>query len=321
MATLYKRGDAYYLNWREGGVQYRRSLGPVSRKEAEAIRAEKDAERHGLISPSRGVAVGDILADYLAWYRVNRPTTYGRALSALRPFLAAFGHVAHESLPPSAVEAWAGTQAATGQTEKALKLARAAFRRAIAQRRVQSSPMDGVSIPKPLTSRAPDYYRPEQLDMLDGTPRAALWAFMVNTGVRRGEIAKARDADIRDGLLYVESLPSGRTKNLRWRAIPLNDAAQAARAGLGADNLVEAHPDTLSDWFAADARSVGLRGSLHWLRHTFCTALVQSGVSLHEVKRLAGHSSITVTEKYAHHAPGFGRGAVATMGAWRKHSD
>lgn len=316
MATLYKRGNTYYLNWREHGAQFRRSLGKISRKQAEALRAEKEAELRGLITITRGLTVDAVLTDYMAWYERARPTTYRRALSALKPFRAAFDRLSAERLPATAIERWAHSQAAQGQTEKALKLARAAFRRAIKQRTLAQSPMEGVSIPKSLTSRAPAYYRPDQLDKLRKTPHSAIWTFMVNTGIRRSEMAKAVRDDVRDGMLYVESSATGRTKNLRWRAIPLNQAAKVALTRLGHDRLAECHPDTLSDWFSAEAAAAGLRGTLHWLRHTFCTALVQAGVSLHEVQRLAGHSSITVTERYAHHAPDFGRSALDRMDQW-----
>lgn len=321
MATLYLRSGRYYLNWREDGQQFRRSLGKVDRKAAQAIRAEKEAELRGLITTTRGVTVGDILSDYLAWYESARPSTYKRAVSALKPFRAAHDRLAAESLPASVVERWAHAQTATGSTEKALKLARAAFRRAIVQRVIARSPMDGVSIPKPMTSRAPDFYRPAQLAKLAETPRSSIWTFMVNTGIRRGEMVKARREDVRSGMLYVESSATGRTKNLRWRPIPLNKAAREALHALGEDRLVDCHPDTLGDWFSQDAKAAGLPGSLHWLRHTFCTALAQSGVSLHDIKRLAGHSSITVTEQYAHHAPGFGRDAVDSMDGWMQAGD
>lgn len=317
MATLYRRGDSYYLNWREDGQQYRRSLGKVDRQTAETLRAEKAAELRGLLTPTRGVTVGHILDDYLAWYAHARPTTYKRAVSALKPFRLAFDGLAAEAIPPQALERWGHQQTAKGSAQKALKLARAALKRAKDQRVIQRSPMDGVKILKPPVSRAPDYFRPEALDELDKTPHAALWRFLWNTGLRRGEIAKARRSDVRDGLLYVESTAEGRTKSGKWRAVPLNAEAVEALAHLGEDRLVEVHADTLGDWFTREARAVGLKGSLHWLRHTFCTILVQQGVSLHEVKRLAGHSSITVTEQYAHHAPGYGVTAVATMGAWR----
>src|SRR5690606_12792149 len=185
---------------------------------------------------------------------------------------------------------------------------------AVAKRRIAHSPMDGVVIPKSVTSRAPPYYRREQLRKLATTPHGAAWIFMATTGLRRGEMAKARRQDVQDGVRPGESAPNGRTKAGKWRAIPLSPYARRALRSLGADLLVECHPDTLGDWFASEARSVGLKGSLHWLRHTFCTMLAQQGVSLHDIKALAGHSSVAVTEIYAHHQPDYGRAAVATMG-------
>lgn len=319
MATIYSRGGTWYINFRQGDRQVRVSLGTSDRKEAEALRAEKEAELRGLITPTRGVTIALVLDDYMAWYKDARPSTYKRAMSALKRFRAEFDSASAERLAPALIEAWAARQTATGQTEKALKLARAALKRAMKQRRIGQSAMDGVSIQKPVTSRPPGYYRPAALAALykaAGQERAALWAFMVSTGVRRGEMAKAVRDDVRDGMLFVESSAEGRTKSLRWRTIPLNRAAKAALAKLGGDQLVQVHADTLSDWFKADAQAAKLKGTLHWLRHTFCTAMVQSGVSLHEVKRLAGHSSITVTERYAHHAPDFGRSAVGTIDGW-----
>lgn len=316
MATIYKRGDTYYLNWRDEGVQVRRSIGKVDRKTAEALRAEKEAELRGLITPSRGITVGGILSDYMAWYQDARPTTYRRAVSALARFRAAFDHLAAESLPPVMIDRWSAQQTAKGQAEKALKLARAAFRRAVTQRRIAHSPMDGVVIPRSVMSRAPPYFDRESVRQLVRGRHGATWLFMASTGLRRGEMVKARRADVRDGVLLVESSAEGRTKSAKWRAIPLSPYARAALRHLGEDRLVDCHADTLGDWFRVDADQAGIAGTLHWLRHTFCTVLAQQGVSLHEIKRLAGHSSITVTEQYAHHAPDYGRAAVATMGGW-----
>lgn len=318
MATLYKRGDRYYLNWRDGGVQVRRSLGAIDRKAAETLRAEKEAELRGLITPTRGMRLGALLDAYMGWYRSSRPTTYKRAVSALKRFRAAFDHLPAETIPPESIERWAATQSAKGQTEKALKLARAALRDAIRKRRIGFSPMDAVKIEKPLVSRAPPYYRREQLRALAKTPRGALWIFMAATGPRRGEMVKAMGDDIRDGVFLIESEPGGRTKSGKWRAVPLNRYAIRALRKLGEGRLANCHADTLGDWFKADAAQARVPGSLHWLRHTFCTVLAQQGVSLHDIKQLAGHSSITVTEKYAHHQPSYGRSAVATMGGWQR---
>jgi Site-specific recombinase XerD len=42
---------------------------------------------------------------------------------------------------------------------------------------------------------------------------------------------------------------------------------------------------------------------------------VQAGVNLYEVRDLLGHSSITLTERYAHLAPHQKRAAVALLDA------
>lgn len=317
MATLRKRGPAWFLDWREDGERFRRSLGKITRKEAQAIQAEKDAELHGIIEPRSGVSCAALIADYLAWYEKARPTTYKRAVSALRPFVERFGQQAAEGIDPRKIEMWEVNREARAAANKAVVLAKAAYRGALRTGSIRINPLDRVKASMPPVSRAPSYYKPHELHALYGAARGPLWTIMANTGVRRGEMAKASRADVRDGQLYVESIPSGRTKSGKWRAIPLNAAALDALAALGDDRLVECETaDTLTKWFGEDAAAVGVRGTLHWLRHTFCTALVQSGVSLHTVKDLAGHSSITVTEKYAHHAPQQGRRAVDFLDAW-----
>lgn len=311
MATLYKRGSAYYLNWRQDGVQYRRSLGSVERREAEALRAEKEAELAGLIVPRSGRTVGMILNDYLAWSKAARPDSYKGTKAALRPLIDGFGTHSAEAVSPLLIEQWAANvESAPATVAKSIKMARAAYRRGQRLGTVGGNPFARVEMPKVVTSRAPPYYRREQLAALYERPRGPLWRFMANTGLRRAEMWKAARSDVRDGKLYVESTPTGRTKSGKWRWVPLNTAALDALASLGEDRLVTCHVDTLGDWFTEDAEAVKAGGSLHWLRHTFCTYLAQAGVSLHDIKELAGHSSVAVTEMYAHHLPGAGRAAI-----------
>ena len=58
----------------------------------------------------------------------------------------------------------------------------------------------------------------------------------------------------------------------------------------------------------------------HDLRHTCAAWLVSAGVPLTEVRDLLGHSSVKVTERYAHLAPENVRAAVAVLDAGESRS-
>ena len=52
-------------------------------------------------------------------------------------------------------------------------------------------------------------------------------------------------------------------------------------------------------------RAAGLPDHIvnHSLRHSFASALANSGVALFEIGRVLGHSQLATTTRYAHHAP------------------
>ncbi len=58
----------------------------------------------------------------------------------------------------------------------------------------------------------------------------------------------------------------------------------------------------ISKQFKKALRKADLDDNLHMhnLRHSFCSNLVQKGVSLYVVKELAGHQQLSTTEIYSH---------------------
>lgn len=135
----------------------------------------------------------------------------------------------------------------------------------------------------------------------------------LNTGMRRKEIFTLlwSDIDLKTKTICIRS-EIAKSKSKRY--IPMNDSLQEVLEiwhtnqqdatglvfpnadGKSFDNIYKAWSGLL-----INARIENFR--FHDLRHNFASQLVMKGVDLYTVKELLGHSTITVTERYAHLAP------------------
>jgi site-specific recombinase XerD len=137
--------------------------------------------------------------------------------------------------------------------------------------------------------------------------------FTLLTGMRRGEVANLKwtDVDLTRKLAHVHSTPTFRSKWGKQRMIPLNEwivQRLSERFSKNSSEYVFTFEGTkvaesyLSHKFTDYVRAAGLQKKLHFhsLRHTFATWLVQDGVSIYEIQKLLGHSSIEMTQVYSH---------------------
>ncbi len=139
----------------------------------------------------------------------------------------------------------------------------------------------------------------------------SLLLFLALTGLRLGETRHLCLEDI-DWSHKVITLRQ--TKNGKLRRVPVCDRAfvllteirqhQGDKgwvfSGKGTDNPVS-EPRRLQKRFCEAAGIPPF--TIHELRHSFATRLVEDGVDIHTVKDLLGHSSIKVTELYLHASP------------------
>lgn len=111
------------------------------------------------------------------------------------------------------------------------------------------------------------------------------------------------------------------SKNGRSRRIVLSDAAveilndartksEQLLLDVSDDTYVFRNPKSgkpytsfYSAWFIVRDNAGLSDVRIHDLRHTFASLLVNKGVSLYEVQTLLGHSSMQMTQRYAHLAP------------------
>ena len=155
----------------------------------------------------------------------------------------------------------------------------------------------------------------------------------IQTGCRKQELLglEWERVDLVKKTYYLE----GRhTKNGKRRAIPINETARSVlirRQHVRAEHYpaspwVFAHEngDRIKDVkrsFRAACTLIGIKDfRIHDLRHTCASLAVSEGVPLTAIRDLLGHSSVTVTERYAHLAPENVRDAVAVLDRIRSHS-
>jgi integrase len=150
-----------------------------------------------------------------------------------------------------------------------------------------------------------------------------LYAAAIYTGARMGELFGLRwsELDVERGVAtFARSYGQAYTKSKKVRRVRLNkqlvvtlkawrdrcpkgDLGLAFPAPDGTMRPRERPPQGFAGALAASRCHDGL--TFHDLRHTCASLLVMAGVNLRVVQQILGHSTIAVTEKYAHLAPDF----------------
>lgn len=143
----------------------------------------------------------------------------------------------------------------------------------------------------------------------------------LNTGCRKTELLTLRWSDVNLGQGYILLRPEN-TKSGRRRILPLNNGARQALEARQIGNesewvFAKANGKRVKalDWlFRKAVKLAGIEDfRIHDLRHTFASWLVSEGVELIKVRDLLGHTSIKMTERYAHLMPSRLLGAVQVL--------
>lgn len=157
-----------------------------------------------------------------------------------------------------------------------------------------------------------------------------LLPFLVDTGLRISEACNLKEEHVsfdpkpeaQRGYVYVEK---GKSKFAK-RYVPLTErAVENLRAMLSLSRceyvvvpddrtrkMTRHYPSQLFNK-AKTAMALPWDCVLHSTRHTFCTRLGESGCDAFTIQKLAGHSSITISQRYVHPTSRIAENAIAHM--------
>lgn len=279
--------------------------------------------------------IAEITAQWLDWkaleVRSDR-TIADYAATIERHVLPTFGSTPANHVRPQDVQQWIDTMRKDGASPKSLRdrhaLLHATYKWARQRALTAADPCEHTKLPKRQAQAPKALTRTEWARLLpalrDIDPGAAdLAQFLVATGLRWSEATALTGSDIDDGpVLHVNvnhvqrRMADGtiqRTADTKSAAGVRRIAVDPATATIvrahitGPDNLVWTtsrgnmwrYPNYRERFWMPAVEAAGLAArnpTVHWLRHTHATWLLQSGVAtLQDIQRRLGHASITTT--------------------------
>ncbi|MFD5658663.1 tyrosine-type recombinase/integrase [Streptomyces hirsutus] len=220
---------------------------------------------------------------------------------------------------------------------------RSLFRSAVVEKRIPESPVTHIVVPKIKTKRLDEKSLPDGkavrsiADEIRPSWAISIW-LMAGCGLRIGEVLAVRDTDFESGHVRLrrqfvrvkrasgykaELAPLKAREEGEWRDVPVPTSVLAAvrfhveRYGVGHEGyLLHAHhggevlDSNYRTEFKAAVRRAGFGDepwTAHTLRHFFASSAIAGGVSLLEVSRWLGHSTIQITaDIYGHLTPDAG---------------
>lgn len=306
-------------------------LGDVSleqaRKRAEQLKAETSLGADPVADAGKRKAIPTVIdfinERYLPHVR-DRLRSHKNVDAYVRRIIASFGSKALDEVTPTDIATFRrrllDEKLANGTVNRHLSAARSLFN--WARRWGLYKGDNPASAPGMLAEQHRDLYlnateTQALVNALDYEPNhgaAAALMLLIVTGARKNEILKARweNLDLDRGLLTVS-----RSKNGKPRYIPLSDVAiqvlmvqlRHRRDDDGGwvfpGKVVGTPLDNIRlVWERARAKA-GLPETLriHDLRHSYASALANNGIPLNEIAVVLGHTQLSTTTRYAHHAP------------------
>ncbi len=321
--AVYKRGDkqVFYMNFTVDGVRVTRSTGKFTKKEAKLVEAveKKRMMVDGALSPREkaarmplSVAIEKVYAER---WKDNKDGLKSQRLA--ERLMALTGDIPISKIDEDVIKRLISKLEGSGIKGATINRYLATIKTLLRHHR---QPWEHIKLKKENKGRIRVISREEEsviVNMLRNTEHksrryyfpevADLVEVLVDTGCRLSEVLDLRYEDIN---FETNLISIWINKGDRPRSIPMTERVGAILKSRRVNGAIK--PFTIDKHQAGNAwdwvrKEMGFIDDpefvLHALRHTTATRLIDKGVDLYTVKEWLGHSTIQVTERYAHLNP------------------
>jgi integrase len=323
---IFQRGDTWYIDYTYQGKRCRKRSGHSKRvaeltlKDLE-LRIER-RENLG-IKETKNITFTAFAGEYMNYARTNKAKrSWATNRSCIRAMTPQFGDSLMSEITPQMIEHHKAvrSQSVTPTTvNHDLALLKNMFNKAIEWGYLAENPMKRVKLLKEPPGRLRYLTFDEAERLLKELPEApaAVVAFALNTGMRKGEILglKWRDINFDQKQIAVEKT---KTNERRW--VPINDQVyRILEAQKGprkpSDPVFADGAVNLRKHFEGAVKRANLENfRFHDCRHSFASQLVMSGANIRVVQQLLGHKDIKMTMRYSHLSQDHLQEAVEKLG-------
>jgi integrase len=349
---IVKRGKNYYIDYRyppgRSGKRIRKRVGP---KKEEAVILLGDLQRqirqgeNPLLKEIKPALFETVLVDFMAKHLplVRDPKSYKKKTAALKLH---FTGLMLQGITPKVINDFVAARRAAGASGGTVNRQRAVLSR-LFNYAIDSGLYGGENPVRKVKRFAESPGRVRFLDrdeaaaLVEGAPKhlRPVLVAALHTGGRLREILTLRweDVDLDRGVLYFDQT---NTKSGKQREVPISPDLKAALSALRKVRRINEQPPervfmrhgkplvdirtafekartnaNLAFEKARTNRNLGEDVTFHVLRHTFASWFMINGGDLYRLQKYLGHSTITLTQRYAHLSPGYLHDGVRFFGA------
>ena len=315
--SVYKRGKVFVMDFVVNGERTFKTTGRHTKKEAKQVEAK---ERARVLSgetreqKTAKVQLSDAIENVYRSQWAGNKDGYGSYQRAMK-LMEVMGNVVLFSVGDEAVQVLIRMLESRGIAVATVNRYLATLKTIMKHYRLQ---VDYIRLKKEKNGRIRVLSKQEELravELLRGaegkrayyTQAADMVIVLVDTGMRLSELLNLKYEDVSFGSNLITIWVN---KGDRPRSIPMTSRVrgileQRQQVDMTKPFTITKHEaERAWQWTRAE---MGLDGDkefvLHALRHTCASRLVNAGVDLYVVKEWLGHSSIQITERYAHLNP------------------